>query len=241
MSGAVRRGLLVPGVATAACVALFASLGLWQLRRLDWKEALIARIETRAAAPAVPLPPPAAWRDLAPDDYAFRRVTARGAFAGRDALVFAGAVSLDRGPAQPGYSVLTPFRLADGATVLVDRGFTPIETAEAGAHAPPPAGEVELVARMRPPGRRGLFTPADEPARLRFFTTDAAAIAPALGLAEAAPFTLDAEALPGAAAGWPRPIARVETPPNNHLSYALTWFGLAATAAAFFVVWARRR
>lgn len=236
-----RRGLLVPALATALVVALFLSLGFWQLRRLEWKEALLARIEARAAAPAAPLPPAIDWRALPPDDYAFRRVAARGAFSGRDALVFAGPVAVDRGPARSGYMVFTPFRLTSGETVLVDRGFAPIEEAQAGAYAPAPSGEVAIVGRMRPPERRGPFTPSDEPARLRFFARDAGAIAAALGLAGVAPFTLDAETIAGAGAGWPRPLARIERAPNNHLSYALTWFGLAATLTVFFVVWARRR
>ena len=137
--------------------------------------------------------------------------------------------------------MLTPFRLAAGGVALVNRGFAPMDVAERGGFAPPPAGEVDLVATMRPPERRGAFTPADEPGRARFFAQDAAAIAPALGLADAAPFTLDAVASAGPASGWPRPAPRIERPPNNHLSYALTWFGLAATLTVFFVVWARRR
>ena len=240
MTGA-RRGLVLPALFAAACVALFAGLGVWQLRRLAWKEALIERIEAREAAPATPLPPAADRAGLKADDYAFARVTARGAFAGREALVFAGPVAVDRGPAQSGYFVLTPFRLAAGGVALVNRGFAPMDVAERGGFAPPPAGEIDIVARMRPPERRGVFTPADEPARGRFFAQDASAIAPALGLADAAPFTLDALAGEGPANGWPRPVARLERPPNNHLSYALTWFGLAATTAVFFAVWARRR
>ncbi|MBL8590041.1 MAG: SURF1 family protein [Methylobacteriaceae bacterium] len=208
------------------------------MQRLTWKEGLLARLDARAGAAPVALPPAAEWAGLMADDYAFRRVRARGVYEGADALVFAGPASIDRGPAQPGYFVLTPFRLADGGVVLVNRGFAPMELAEKGGYAPPPAGETGIVGLMRPPERRGPFTPADEPGRGRFFTQDAAAIAAARGLADAAPFAVD---LDDSGPGWPRGGVGAQRPPNNHLSYALTWFGLAAALAVFFVVWARRR
>ena len=59
-------------------------------------------------------------------------------------------------------------------------------------------------------------------------------------LARVAPFTVDADAGPPGAPP-PNGGATVLAIPNNHLSYALTWFGLAATLAAVFAVYARRR
>ena len=42
----------------------------------------------------------------------------------------------------------------------------------------------------------------------------------------------------GSAGGLPRPGRLVVNLPDNHLQYALTWFGLAAVLAGVFVAWA---
>ena len=42
------RGLILPGLATLVALAILVSLGTWQLRRLEWKEGLIARMQSRA-------------------------------------------------------------------------------------------------------------------------------------------------------------------------------------------------
>jgi len=54
---AALRGLVWPALVALAGIAVLISLGVWQLHRLAWKEALIARIEARGKAPPAPLPP----------------------------------------------------------------------------------------------------------------------------------------------------------------------------------------
>ena len=39
---------------------------------------------------------------------------------------------------------------------------------------------------------------------------------------------------------WPDPARHLPRPPNNHLSYAITWYGLAVALLAIFIVWARK-
>lgn len=238
---AVRRALLWQGaVAALACAALVA-LGLWQMQRLGWKENLIAQIAARARAAPVALPPEADWPRLAPDDYDYRHVRLSGVFdhAGQ-ALVFRGSADGKAGAEGPGHLVLTPLRLADGAVVIVNRGFVPLALRDAARRAAGPRGMVELTGLMRPPEPRNAFTPADAPAKGEWFTRDPAAMAAHFGLARVAPFTVDADAGPPGAPP-PNGGATVLAIPNNHLSYALTWFGLAATLAAVFAVYARRR
>ena len=234
-----RRSLVGPALVVLLATALLVWLGVWQMRRLAWKETLLAHMEARLAAPAGPLPAPAEWAGLRPDDYEFRHVRAQGVYEPQaQALVFAGAVSVDKGPARPGYYVMTPLRLAGGATLLVNRGFLPIDLADPERRGPPPpAGPQSVTGHMRAPESRNAFTPADKPDRGEFFARDPAALGAAKGMA-LAPFTLDAETR--GAADWPRGGAVLERPPNNHLSYALTWFGLAATLVAFFLIWAAR-
>ena len=120
--------------------------------------------------------------------------------------------------------------------MIVNRGFTP---ERGGAVSRGVAGEtVTVTGPLREPEGRNPFTPSDEPMKRLFFARDPAAIAAALGLADAAPFTVDAEASgPG---GVPQGGETRVTFPNRHLEYALTWFGLAGTLAVFFVVFAIR-
>jgi surfeit locus 1 family protein len=231
---AALRSLVWPALAALAGIAVLVSLGIWQLHRLAWKEALIARIEARAKAPPGPLPPESQWAVLKPDEYEYRHVSLRGRFDGREALVFRGS-----GPEAgegPGYLVLAPLILPDGTAVIVNRGFAPGAAKDAVAHATP-SGEVTVSGLMREPESRNLFTPADQPDKNQWFTRDPGAIAAHLGLAHAAPFSVDVD-FSGDAKVLPRGGTTIIAFPNNHLGYALTWFGLALALAGVFGAWA---
>lgn len=228
------RGLVLPALLALAGIAILVSLGVWQVHRLAWKEALIARIEARAHARPAPLPPENEWGSLKPDDYEYRHVTLRGRFDPREALVFRGS-GPDAGQG-PGYLLLAPLILADGAAVIVNRGFVPGTPRDAAAHAPP-AGEVTVTGLMREPEPRNLFTPADQPEKDVWFTRDPDAIARHFGLSPAAPFSIDQD-FSGDPKALPRGGTSVIAFSNNHLGYALTWFGLAAALAGVFGAWA---
>lgn len=237
MSSAV-RALLGPAIATALLFALLVSLGFWQVRRLGEKEALIARVEQRATQSPQPLPPPDRWASLRAEDYDFMHVRATGRFiGGRDALVF--AAPPEGASREPGYWLLTPFALTGGGVVLVDRGFLPASKADDADVRAAPSGEVTLVGLLRAPERRNPFTPADQPEKGVFYARDPAAIAGALGLADAAPFALVLDAAPAAGSDWPRPMGGVPTIVNNHFSYAVTWFGLSVALLVVFGIYAR--
>ena len=117
---------------------------------------------------------------------------------------------------------MTPLKLDSGESVVVNRGFVP-DTMKAEAKNGP-RGETKVVGLMRASEPRNLFTPADEPANGVFFSQDVQALAAAMRLGPHAPFSIDAEAGPD-----PLPEGGETrlTFPNNHLSYAFTWFGLA--------------
>jgi surfeit locus 1 family protein len=233
-SSVALRGLIWPALVALAGIAVLISLGIWQLHRLAWKEALIARIEARTKAPPAPLPPESAWAALKPDDYEYRHVTVRGRFDSREAVVFRGS-----GPEAgkgPGYLLLAPLILPDGSAVIVNRGFVPGSPQDAASHAPP-AGESTVIGLMREPEPRNLFTPADQPDKDRWFTRDPGPIARHFGLSRAAPFSVDADDS-GDPKALPRGGTTVIAFPNNHLGYALTWFGLAAALAGVFGAWA---
>lgn len=232
------RALLVPGVATALAFALLVSLGFWQLRRLGEKEALIARVEARLDAPPQAPPSRVEWSGLAPAEYDFRHVRVSGHYlAGPEALLYS------RPPEgfgrEPGYVVLTPFELSDGGVVLVERGFVP--ESKKNAYGPPLSGDMTLVGHLHAPQSRNLFTPADTPAQRIWYTRDPAAIAAALKIAEAAPFSLAPDPGDGADSTQPRPTPGAPQIVNNHLSYAFTWFSLAGALLVVFAPFARSR
>ena len=81
-----------------------------------------------------------------------------------------------------------------------------------------------------------MFTPTAEPAKNLWFARDSTAIAQAKGLGDVAPFYVEQEA-PPAPGGLPRAGTLQPTFPNNHLGYAITWYGLALVLAASFSVW----
>ncbi len=236
-----RSRLLGLTVAALLALGLLLGLGVWQLQRLAWKTALLATIAARTAAPPVPLPPEAEWAGMSVPDYAYRHVTLQGTFDHRSEIRVFRPLADPHGPFSGlGDLILTPLRLPSGATVIVNRGFVPEDRVDPATRA---AGQVEgpvtVTGLMREPESRNPFTPADDPAGRLWFTRDPGSIAAALGLARAAPFTVDqdASAVPG---GLPQGGETVLSIPNNHLSYALTWFGLALGLLGVYAVMAAR-
>jgi surfeit locus 1 family protein len=221
--------------------AILIALGVWQIERKSWKEGLIADLSERLAGAPQALPPTRDWPELSAAKDEYRRVTFTAQFDNaREALVFASASAFrpDVGDAGPGYWVFTPARLADGSVVVVNRGFVPEARKNPQSRAEGQvAGPVTLVGAMRWPDSRHWFTPADDPARNLWFTRDPEAIATAKGLGFVAPFYVEQEA-PAPPGGLPQPGKLTVTLPDNHLQYALTWFGLAAVLAGSFVAWA---
>lgn len=211
--GAV-RGVLLAALALAA--AGFVALGVWQVQRLHWKRALVARVDSRIHAPAQPPPPPARWAGVSAARDEYRHVVIHGHYlAGRQTRVQA-LTELGAGD-----WVLEPLLTADGP-VLVNRGFVP----DGARSTPPPAGHVKVTGLLRISEPGGGFLRRNQPAQDRWYSRDVAAIARARGLSGAAPYFVDAAA--DGAAGWPRAGLTVVRFRNQHLQYALTWFGLAA-------------
>lgn len=198
-------------------------MGGWQIERRAWKLDLIARVDARIHAPAAPPPARADWARVNARDDAYRHVRATGSFLhDRETLVQA---VTERGA---GFWVLTPLS-TDQGTVLVNRGFVPPERRDPASRR---AGQgpvtVTGLLRMSEPG--GAFLRSNDPAAGRWYSRDVAAIARARGLGEVAPFFIDADATPNPG-GYPVGGLTVVAFPNNHLVYALTWFGLAALSA----------
>ncbi|MEA1830527.1 SURF1 family protein [Methylobacterium durans] len=233
------RDLLAPGLASLVALAILLGLGTWQVARKTEKEALIARIVARSKAEPGPLPAPAEW-DAARDE--FRHVRVAGRFLNdRETLVHGLAAGGTPGRALQGYYVITPLVRAEGGTILVNRGFVPTELKRPEDRKDGIVeGETTVTGILRASEARGMFVPAPDPARGEWFNRDVAGIAASRGIADAAPFLVEADAAPGQTS-WPRGGQLRVDLPNNHLQYAFTWFGIAACLVGVFSVYAWRR
>ena len=233
-----RGGVIGATVFAVAGIAILSGLGTWQLERKVWKENLIATVDTRLARAPEALPPPANWPQLkeAADEY--RRVSFPAEFlAGQEALVYTAGSSFRPDVQGPGYWVFAPARLAGGSIVLVDRGFVPDDRKDPASRPQgEPHGAIDVVGVMRWPETRGMFTPADDPKTNVWYLRDPAAMAAAKKWDTAAPFYIEQEA-PVPRGGWPKPGKLVVSLPDNHLQYAITWFGLALGLACVYGVW----
>jgi surfeit locus 1 family protein len=229
--GRLKSWLLV-ALCVSGVIGLTA-LGVWQLERRTWKLALIDRVEQRVYAAPVPMPLPATWPAINAADDAYKRVVVTGRFMhDRETLVQAVTAY------GPGYWVLTPLRTADGAIVLVNRGFVPPERRDRATRDDSNQwGTVTVNGLLRMTEPKGGFLRTNDPASGRWYSRDVAAIAAAHGLPQVAPFFIDADAAPNPGT-YPLGGLTVITFPNNHLIYALTWFALAfmLTGAALRVV-----
>lgn len=211
-----------PGL-TVACAILFAilcGLGTWQLERLQWKLALIATVNGHMTAAPVSL---AQITAMKPDDAQYRRVTLNGHFDhAHEAYVFTTDAS---GAAV--YHVLTPFTADNGKILMVDRGEVPKEKLDPASRSQGnPAGEVQVTGVWRAPDAPGAFTPPPDVGKRVWYARDLASIAAADHLALSAPVVVEADTTPNPG-GWPKGGQTVVSFRNQHLSYAVTWFGLA--------------
>jgi surfeit locus 1 family protein len=224
------------GVVWVTCVVALLALGIWQLERRVWKLDLIDRVEHRIHADAVAMPEPASRPAINRTDDEYRRVTVSGRFL-HDRETLVQALTVDG----PGFWVVTPLEIAGGRTVLVNRGFVPVERREpATRSAGNPLGTVEITGLLRISEPGGGFLRHNDPAGNRWYSRDVTAIASARGLSQVAPFFIDADATPNPG-GWPRGGLTVISFPNNHLVYALTWFTLAVMLAGAGLQQLRRK
>ena len=238
------RGLILPAVAAALVVAVLASLGTWQLHRLAWKTALIATATERTRAAPIAAPSLEAARAAGPEALDWTPVHLAGRFRADADFPVHAILGEPRGRfGGPGTWMMTPLLRDDGSIVWVNRGFVPRRGRDLAPFAPPPGEALALTGILRRPEPRGPHTPADDPAHRLWFVRDPAVLSAAAGLeiARTAPYTVDAAADFTPPGGLPQAGETRLTYPNDHLGYAVTWYGLAAACVAVFAVFARSR
>jgi surfeit locus 1 family protein len=237
-----RGGLLLPGVFALAGFAVLFALGTWQIERKAWKEELIEVLRQRAAAAPVALPTHEFWATPKSASYEFRRFTFRAEFHHtQEAFVYTAGSALRPDISGPGYWVFTPAKLPDGSMVIVNRGFVPQDRLDTHTRGEGQVLEaVDIVGALRWPEPRGWFTPKDDPAGNVWYVRDHRAMAAAKGWGEVEPFYIDQES-PAPPGGLPKVGPLSVQLRNEHLQYALTWYGLAAVLVVVFTIWARGR
>lgn len=227
----------IPFIAAVLAVALGVSLGNWQTRRAQEKDAIEAAMQRRGAQPVVKLGAEAPADIVALDDAEFRRVRVSGHFVG------AWPLYLDNRPHErrAGLHLLMPFKIAgSNKAVLVARGWLPrdpVDRARLPA-TPTPAGEVTIEGSIRShPGRLyqfGASAPLQPGAIVQNVSIDEVAAASGLALL---PFIIEqggasGDGGDGLVRDWPRPSHGAD----KHRGYAFQWYGLAAAAFIFFIV-----
>jgi surfeit locus 1 family protein len=235
-----RGGVVGATIAAVVGVAILCGLGVWQVERKAWKEDLIATLNARLAKPPDNLPPRTEWKDLEAEGHEWRRVTFPAEFIpGEETLVYTAGSPFRPDVKGPGYWVFAPARLAGGSVVVIDRGFIPPERKDSASHAPP-VGLIDIVGVMRWPEENGMFTPAADVKGNVWYARDLKTMAVVKQWPNEAPFYIEQEA-PLPPGGLPKPGRMVVNLRDNHLQYAITWFGLALGLAAVYGVWLVRR
>lgn len=233
-----RLGMVVAALLTLVGIAILVWLGQWQLERKEWKETLLATVSSRAEREPGALPPRSEWERLAQATSEYTRVAFSAEFLeGEEAYAYTAGSSLRADVEGQGFWVFSPARLAGGSVVLINRGFVPTDRKDPAKRVDgAPKGSIDIVGYLRWPEQRNSFTPADEPQNNVWYARDPKAMAAAHKWLVAAPFYIDQEA-PMPPGGLPKPGKLEVKMPNNHLQYAVTWFGLALALAGVYLAW----
>jgi surfeit locus 1 family protein len=223
-----KRNLALVFITLIACCLflLFLSLGIWQVERLSWKKDLITRVDSRIEAAAVPVPSPTEWPSISAEKDEYRHVSAVGHFL-NDKVIPVKALTV----LGSGYWQLVPLQTENDGTIYINRGFINDDDFKTGALIENiPAGEITVSGLIRMNEPDGFFLRPNEPEKDLWNSRDITAFARKQNLDAVAPYFIDADKDNiGEATAGKQPVGglTVVSFPNNHLSYAVTWFVLA--------------
>ena len=211
--------LLIFGIAG---LAILVSLGVWQVQRLAWKQDVLAEIENRISADPVDLPV-----SVSPDADKYLPVTIKGEMEPGEIHVLVSVKQVGAG-----YRIIQSFSTED-RTILVDRGFVPVTAKQIERRT----GPMEVTGNLHWPDEIDGYTPEPDIDANIWFARDVPNLAAALG-AEPVLLIARSQTDPGIT---PLPVHTAGIP-NDHLQYAITWFGLALVWAAMtgYFLWRSR-
>lgn len=217
-----------PTVISVPALIVLLALGTWQMNRLAWKEGLIRAFAERVNAEALTTAPPVG----ALDDLEYRRVRLSGRYLNDQEMFLAGRTFNGRG----GWAILTPFRSDEGALVIVDRGWVPLDRKDPRTRQQSLIeGPTTVEGLIRRPNLRTYFTPENEPNKNLWFSADVQAMAKKAGLPEVRPYLIEGlrQVIPG---GFPVGGEIQVALRNDHLQYAITWYSLAIALVVIYVL-----
>jgi surfeit locus 1 family protein len=206
-------------------IGVLVGLGVWQVQRLAWKEAILARIEAKISADPVALPKaPDAERDQ------YLPVVVNGQFVGEQLSVLASLKQVG-----PGYRLVATFQTTDGRRIMVDRGFQPLEETVGKV-----TGPATIRGNLHWPDEVDSYTPAQPDKGGLWFARDVPAMSNYLRTEPVLVVTWAAEPADPALIAIPVDTTHI---PNDHLTYAITWFSLAAVwlGMTLYLLWRIRR
>lgn len=207
------KRLIFPVLLGLAGCAVLIALGVWQVQRLEWKTGVLAEIEARIATDPVALP-----ADPDPEADRYLPVQAAGEVTGPGLRVLVTPEGLG-----PGHRRILPFVTEDGRRILLDAGWAPLEGAAL------PEGPITVTGNIHWPEEVDRWTP--DPEDDLWFVRDVGPMAAAL---ETEPLLLIAREFSDPGGLVPLPVG-TQGIANDHLEYAITWFGLALVWAAMSV------
>ena len=216
--------------AFGTCVAL----GTWQVERLKWKEGIIAALAEANAQEALTTLPS---DESALKPLQFRKVTLTGTWQGGTEFHIAPRYWKDKF----GYAIITPFTLADGRVVLVNRGWVPAKQKDASTRPETQVkGHTTINGLVRVGAERNTMSPPNQPEKNIWFGRDVAAMADAAKIKNIIPAMVDIVGKQDAK-NLPVPSDGTIRLKNDHLSYILTWYGIALGILVIFVVYHRKK
>lgn len=223
----------------AVGLAILVNLSLWQFSRLDEKLALIERADVRANEPPAAAPGPATWEDLSSDEIDYMPVEVSGQFIMGELFYF-DTLTQPRGQlGGQGYFVYSPFITDEGWSVLVNRGFIPIDRKDFSTRlgSATPRGQITITGLARRAEVASVFSAEANMETNEWYVREPVAMADALGLPtdQAAPYTIDLQQTLSVAGNLPQAGETRMTFSNNHLQYAFTWAGLALTLVGVYL------
>lgn len=229
------RRFIIPTIFTFVAFATLITLGTWQIERLNYKNAMVESVNERIKLPPISLP--SMIDDV--EKFRHRKIKLEGIFLhDKEIHLFTGPKVMK---GKPGYNILTPFKLDNGETVLVDRGWV-ISTKKEAETRPETliGGHVSLTGMIHRGETPGYFTPDNDTVKNLWFWIDIATISSSSGIKLQ---NLYVRALKKKdATKNDVPIAGEATIAlrNDHLQYAITWYSLAIILLVIYFIYIKK-
>lgn len=239
----MRKSNLLILICMAAGLAVLGMLGTWQVQRLHWKEDLIKTVEARTKLAPMQIED-FLDRQMLEDNWPYSPVTVTGVFDhSKEVFYYTTAKS-----GGAGWNVHTPMKLPDGKTVIVNRGFVPFTFKETDKRlAGQVAGEQTVTGLVRVPldDKPNSLVPDNALDKREFYWRSLPQMVELMRSSkdeQFVPFFVDADDQPNPG-GFPIGGTTIIAFPNNHLQYAVTWYGLALTllGVGSYFLYTRRR